>query len=150
MNFLQKHIIEIIREIIESHNYLLIDTLFRGDQKNMIIEVYIDNKSGVTTEICAELSREINDAIEKTDLISSNYRLIVSSPGVERALQFLEQYYKHIGRNFDLTIELEDGKKKVKGKLLKIENDELLFSVNKTELLIKYNSIIKANVIISF
>ncbi|MFA6597556.1 MAG: ribosome maturation factor RimP [Ignavibacteriaceae bacterium] len=151
MQLLEKKIVNITQEVTDRNGLLLVDFLFRGFNNSIVIEIYIDGEKSVSVEDCAKISREINDLIEAENLIDSAYRLEVSSPGVDRPLKFLQQYLKHINRSFDLQLAEEQGtSKKVTGKLLKIEGENLFFLIQKEETLVPYNTIKKAKVIISF
>lgn len=151
MNLIEKQIINLCEAVVLENKFMFIDFVFRGHKNLQIIELYIDSETGVSVENCAELSREIRSRIEAENLLEGNYRLDVSSPGVERPLKYIEQYIKHINRNFDLRfIDEEGNEKSIKGKLLKIESEKLLFAVKNEEYLISFNKIIKALVNISF
>ena len=104
MNFINENIAEIAREIVVSNGFFLIDVTFRGTENNKVIEVFIDGEKNITAEDCAKVSKEINSIIDEKQLIKSRYRLDISSPGVDRPLQYLKQYSKHIGRRFEVTI----------------------------------------------
>lgn len=151
MNLIEKQIINLCEAVVLEKKFMFIDFVFRGHKNLQIIELYIDSETGVSVENCAELSREIRSRIEAENLLEGNYRLDVSSPGVERPLKYIEQYIKHINRNFDLRfIDEEGNEKSIKGKLLKIESEKLLFAAKNEEYLISFNKIIKALVNISF
>ncbi|MFA6980400.1 MAG: ribosome maturation factor RimP [Ignavibacteriaceae bacterium] len=151
MQLLEKKIVNITKEIIDQNGLLLIDFLFRGFSNSTVIEIYLDGEKSVSVEDCAKISREINERIEAENLIESSYRLEVSSPGADRPLKFLQQFTKHINRNFDLQLTDEgDTSKKVTGKLLSIDGENLLFLIQKEEVIVPFNTIKKAKVIISF
>ena len=150
MKTIKKQILEISQSIINQNGYFLIDSIFRGDPKNMVIEIFVDNKDGVNTVDCAKISREIIAQIEEQEIITSKYRLDVSSPGVERPLKFLDQYHKHINRKF--SIEYSEDEKLItkEGVLKAIEDSSLLFKFGKEEILINWKNIKSAKVLISF
>lgn len=151
MQLVEKKIVNITKEIIDQNGLLFIDFLFRGFSNSTVIEIYIDGEKGVSVEDCAKISREINERIEAENLIESSYRLEVSSPGADRPLKFLQQFTKHINRNFDLQLTDEgETSKKVTGKLLSIDGENLLFLIQKEEVIVPFNTIKKAKVIISF
>lgn len=143
-------IFEKIEEIAASYGFLLIDIVLRGDNNLRILEVYIDSEKGVTVDDCSNISRAIHELFDKEDLIGSNYRLDVSSPGVDRPLKFLAQYVKHIDRKFEVEYLEENVNKKIIGKLIRIDGDQLFFQSKSSELKINYKDIIKAKVLISF
>lgn len=147
---IQEKIKQIVNEIVSEKKLLHIDTIVRGTDKNVVIEVFIDSKEGVDTDICEVISNLIKEKIE-IDLELDNYRLDVSSPGIDRPLIYLDQYYKHIGRKFDLEYEIDEKKFEAKNiELFSIENEQLIFKNNKTELKLHFNQIKKAITIISF
>ncbi len=142
-------ILQLTEKVVKELNFFLIDVNFRGDSRNQIIEIFVDSTSGITADNCKSISRQIGAIIEEEELVSGKYRLDVSSPGSDRSLKYLEQYSKHINRSFE--VEYSDGEeiRKVKAKLVKIENDTLFFTSNKNEITINFNNIKSAKVLIS-
>lgn len=151
MNFIEQNITSITQEIIEKHGLFLIELIIRGNEKNRVIEIFVDGEENVSAGTCAELSREITGAIEEKEMIQSSYRLDVSSPGVDRPLKFLKQYPKHINRKFELSYTDGESTKKLAGLLKSVNGKDLLFLVNnQNEITINFNNIKKAKVIASF
>lgn len=150
MSINKKHIESEIQKIVESLGFLFIELVVRGDKRQYIFEVFVDNEAGVTAEDCAEVSRVIHEFFDLTEDEISNYRLDVSSPGVGRSLKYIQQYKKHINRDFQLKYEVDGETKKQKGTLLDIQDDKLLFQFGKEELLIPFEKINEAKVQISF
>jgi len=146
----KKRIKEITCEIVENFNVLPIEVIIRGNANNPVFEIFVDNEKGVTTDDCTNISREINKVFESDDSIPTKYRLDVSSPGIDRPLKFLNQFNKHIGRNFELSYEQNGKKQKFTGKLKNIKDSKLIFKSNKTELLLQFEDITKAKVLASF
>jgi ribosome maturation factor RimP len=138
-----------IEEIVKAHGFILVDLVLRGDNHLRIIEIFIDGEKGITALDCANISRDLNEIIELEKLVESNYRLDVSSPGVERPLKFLIQYFKHLNRKFE--IEYNEGEvKKMTAKLVRIEGEDLFFALQDAEYKINFKSITNAKVLISF
>jgi ribosome maturation factor RimP len=138
-----------IEEIVKAHGFILVDLILRGDNHLRIIEVFIDGEKGITALDCANVSRDLNEIIELENLVESNYRLDVSSPGVERPLKFLIQYHKHVNRKFEIEYKDGDGKK-LTAKLVRIEGEDLFFAVKDDEYKINFGDITSAKVLISF
>jgi ribosome maturation factor RimP len=150
MNHNDKNIIDAVEEIVKKDGYFLIDAVVRGAPNLKVIEIYIDREGNVSAEDCAEISKEIKFKLDEILLVDTNYRLDVSSPGVDRPLKFLQQFPKHVNRNFEVSYKSDEELKTIKGKLIKIEGDYLTFNVKNTETIIKFQNITKAKVIISF
>lgn len=150
MDMIKENIVRISNEIAEKLNFFVVDINFRGDNRKRVIEVFVDGEKNVSADNLAEISREINSAIEIQDLIKESYRLDVSTPGVDRPLKYIKQFPKHINRNFEITYNTGDEIKTITGKLLSIERDELTFLSGKNQIIIEFKNIIKAKVLISF
>ena len=151
MNLFDENIRKIAAGKSEDNGFFLVDIIFRGNPNNRMIEIFIDGEKNVSADDCAKVSREIEEQIESLGLIDSSYRLEVSSPGVDRPLKYLKQYPKHINRKFEISYKPNDETKKLVGKLLRIEGENLVFqSDQKNETIINFNNIIKAKVLVSF
>lgn len=149
MDTIKEKILKIIQNSISETDFFLVDTNIRGDQRKRIIEVFVDSSKNVSADDLAELSSKINESLSETEDIG-NYRLDVSTPGVDRPLKFIEQYPKNVNRNFELEYHFGDEVKKVKARLVSVNGNELTFNDGRNEFLINYNQIIKAKVLISF
>jgi len=149
MNSIKQNILNAVKEISEENNLFLLEVLFRGTERNWVIEIFIDGEDTLAADDCARISREINQVIEEKELLDSPYRLDVSTPGVDRPLKYFKQYKKHINRKFEVRYKSGENKKSITGKLVKIEEDNLYFYSGR-EQVIKFEDIIKAKVLVSF
>ena len=149
MNSIKQNILNAVKEISEKNNLFLLEVLFRGTERNWVIEIFIDGEDILSADDCARISKEINQVIEEKELLNSAYRLDVSSPGVDRPLKYFKQYKKHINRKFEIRYKSGENKKSITGKLVKIEDNNLYFYSGR-EQVIKFEDIIKAKVLVSF
>ena len=149
MSSLRENIVKFAQKITSDAGFILIDVIVRGNERNRVIEVFIDGEKNINADNCAEVNRKLNEIIEEEKIITSSYRLDVSSPGTDRPLIFLKQYLKHIDRQFEVIYNSAETKKKLKGTLKNINGEQLTFLAG-SEIVINYNDIIKAKVLISF
>jgi len=106
----------LVAEFIGESELFLVEVLVKpGNQ----LSVLIDSAKGVSVDSCVELSRYLNNAMDRE---VEDYSLEVSSPGLGAALKVPQQYLKNIGREVELL--LNDGEK-IKGKLLSLEGNSL-------------------------
>lgn len=150
MNLLNENIKQIASQKAEENGFFLIDCIIRGNSANRIIEIYVDGEKNVSADDCAKLSSEINSLLENVPDVGSSYRLDVSSPGVDRPLKFLKQFPKHISRYFEITYTSGSDDRRITAKLVRIEGNDLIFLFNKEELIINFNNIKKAKVLVRF
>jgi ribosome maturation factor RimP len=151
MNYNEVNIAQKIAEIVERKGFFPIEIIIRGTPSKRVMEVFIDGEKDVTADDCANVSREINSELENLQEAGNDYRLDVSSPGVDKPLKFLKQYPKHVNRNFEVLYKSGEETKKISGKLVGIEEEDLtFFCKNVGEVKINFNNIKKAKVTVSF
>ena len=84
-----------------------------------VIEVYIDSDTAVNIDHCAELSRYVN---EKLDRDVEDYELSVLSWGLSGALKMDRQLQKYVGRDVEVKTK-ENGK--LQGKLVRFDDEQV-------------------------
>jgi ribosome maturation factor RimP len=132
---------------VERKGVHCVDVVIRGDGGRPVIEVYVDTEQGITTEICADVSREVAAAIEASNLIGGPYRLDVSSPGIDRPLKFPWQYRKHAGRRIQVKIRAEGGEQSVEGTLTGVGEDAITVQRKSGEpIVVSFATILEARI----
>ena len=86
---------------------------------NNVIEVYVDSETAVNIDHCAELSRYIN---EKLDRDVEDYELSVFSWGLSGALKMDRQLQKYLGKDVEVKTK-ESGK--MQGKLVSFDAEKV-------------------------
>jgi ribosome maturation factor RimP len=104
-------------------------------------EIENSKRKPVSLDTCAELSRLISPLLDVTPPVSGDYRLEVSSPGIERKLKNLHQYELSIGENVQLGF---SGRDKLKGKLLRVEDSKIIVESDGKEETVDFGEISKA------
>ncbi|MFI6150098.1 ribosome maturation factor RimP [Streptomyces sp. NPDC051109] len=67
--------------------------------KRRMLRVIVDSDEGVELDACAELSREVSDQLDESDVMGEDeYVLEVSSPGADRPLTEHRHYVRAIDR----------------------------------------------------
>lgn len=116
--------------------------------KYSLIRVYIDRESGVDISDCEKVSRQVSAVFDVEEPITEEYTLEVSSPGLERPLFRLEQFRKYVGSIIQLRMKKpQDGRKKFKGDLVRVDDDSIVLSIDGGEVEFQYTDIEKANLI---
>ena len=118
-----------------------------GSKDNPSVRIYVDKPEGITHDDCSEVSVKVGNVLDERDLISSQYTLEVSSPGIERGLYKLDDFRKFAGQLVKIkTYKPIDGQRNFLGKIAGTENEEVLIddrSVGSTRIL--FDLIKKAN-----
>ncbi len=66
------------------------EVVFVRESGMSILRVIVDKKGKLTTDDCSDLSMLISDDLDMLDIEIENYYLEVTSPGIERKLEFSE------------------------------------------------------------
>jgi len=114
--------------------------------KHSVLRLFIDSEKGVTVDDCAAVSHQVSGILDVEDPIGSEYNLEVSSPGMDRPIFTFQQFVDYVGEDFKLKLRSAvDEKRNFVGKLLKAENEILVFSVDGCEIELTMMQIDRAN-----
>jgi ribosome maturation factor RimP len=114
MENLKEKIQSLATQLLDEQHFV-VDVSIKKSKNKTAILILVDGDEGLNIEVCASLSRQIDDELDL--LIEEAYLLEVSSPGADNPLKFKRQYPKHIGRT--LAVELQDDTK-TEGKLIDV------------------------------
>ena len=152
MESLKQRVLNIATEKAKEQGVILVEMTITGSGKTKIL-ILIDTEDGLTIDQCRSYSRATSSELDLLTDLDEGYVIEVSSPGVDRPLQFPFQYKKNIGRKLRVT-SLEDEEKE--GELLNANDESFtvkLPGLKKKEFIeqeYQYKEIKKAKVIVSF
>ncbi len=112
------------------------------------LRVYIDKEGGVFINDCEDLSRLLSEELDKHEaVLTDNYILEVSSPGLDRALHCDEHFKGAIGEMVLIKTRVKiEGKKEHLGELLEVDEENLSIKCDDGTYTIERDKITKANV----
>jgi ribosome maturation factor RimP len=84
--------------ILDSMGIELVDIEFGRVGRDAVLRLFIDKDGGITLDDCAVVSHELSLILDVEDVISCNYSLEVSSPGIDRPLKKPSDYERFSGR----------------------------------------------------
>lgn len=148
----ETQITETLRPTIEAMEVELwgIEYLIHGKQSTL--RIFIDKESGVGIEDCEQVSRQVSAIMDVEDIIPDTYMLEVSSPGMDRLLFEKKHYEVCAGSLLKIRLKMNhEGRRNFKGRLVGVENDEVVLRVDeKEEFLFPLETIDKAQVVPEF
>lgn len=115
---------ELVEEWLQDKEYFLVDIDITPDDR---IVVEIDHADGVWIEDCVQLSRFIEDHLNRDE---EDYELEVGSAGIGQPFKVEQQYINCIGK--DVEVLAKDGKK-VKGVLKSVEAPQFVVTVQEKQ-----------------
>ena len=113
---------QVVGECAGRYGTQVVEIIVRGRQPRTMLEVFVDSEAGVTTELCADISRAIAAALRERPLMEPLLQLTVSSPGIDRPLRFPWQYRKHVGRTLAVRLTAGDATEEITGRLTAVDD----------------------------
>ena len=110
----------LVEEWLDGKEYFLVDVEISKDNK---IVVEIDHADGVWIEDCVELSRYIEDRLNRDE---EDYELEVGSAGLGQPFKVPQQYINFVGKEVEV---LDGDGKKMKGILKSVDGNDFVVTV---------------------
>ena len=132
----------LLAPVIEALGYVCWGVEYISQGRHSLLRVYIDHPNGILVEDCEKVSRQV---------ITNEYTLEVSSPGMDRPLFTLEQFAAHAGEQIKVKLRSPfDGRRNFQGLLRGVEDQDVVVQVDEHEYLLPIEMIDKANVVPRF
>ncbi|MBD3384782.1 ribosome maturation factor [candidate division KSB1 bacterium] len=146
----QEELTRILKESAVAHNADLVDYELEGKGSQTVLRVFIDKSGGVDLDTCTKISRSIADLLDRKDLFSDNYRLEVSSPGLDRPLKEKCDYERQLERLLKVTYSQDDKDITITGRLQNVTEDSIYLLAEEKPIRLPFQRIKKAKVEIEF
>ena len=125
---------DLLFDTVLAQECYLWDVEYVKEGADMILRVVIDSNEGITLDDCERVSRAIDPILDEADPIENSYKVVVTSPGVERPLTRPDHFEACIGDEIEVRLYAPlNGEKTLRGILsaagekeftLTRENDE--------------------------
>lgn len=115
--------------IAEQFGIRIYDVEYVREGEEFFLNVYIDKDGGVTIGDCENVSRLLSDALDVDDPIKDPYTLIVSSPGLGRALTKDRHLQQSIGQDVEVHLYKPHpltGEKDIRGELMDFDEGQVV------------------------
>jgi ribosome maturation factor RimP len=137
----KNRIISLVEHGIQGTGIFLVEVKVKPGNS---IRVHVDRPDGISIEQCAEISRYLNQHLDRDE---DDYSLEVSSPGVGVPFKVKQQYEKNRGHVIEVV--LPDGTK-TEGMLESVTDDGFTVKGSKGEITLSFDEIKSARETIKF
>lgn len=107
-NVVPAHIEAAIEQGCKEAGVSVISVAVRGQHRQLKLEIAVDAIDGVTHELCALVSRSLDQQLEADEWFDRLQAVEVSSPGADAPVRYMWQLKKHVGRVVRLTLNNEE------------------------------------------
>ncbi len=151
-NRVEQAVEKIAEGILTDTEYELVDVEY-VKERDWFLRIYIDKEGGVGLDDCQEVSRLLDEQIDKLNILNERYILEVSSPGLDRALKKEKDFKRELGKKVDITLyKAVDGEKTIVGILTGYTGDSIIIGIDendeskKREILLKDIAVIRLHI----
>lgn len=137
-----------LEPLVAGLHYELVEVQFRREPIGWVLRLIIDNANGIGVDDCARISREAGYLLDVEDLIDQPYHLEVSSPGLDRPLKTERDFARNKGRK--VRVILDETSEAVVGFISKAEAGQVVLAIKDEEVVISFDRIAKAKLVIEF
>ena len=147
---IDRRLAEIITPVIEDMGFELVRVRLMSG-KSTTLQVMADRPDGgIEVDELALISQSISAVMDVEDPILDEYTLEVSSPGIDRPLTRLKDFEMFEGYEAKIeTGELIDGRRRFKGELAGVEDDEVLINVEEGTIGLKFDWLTDAKLVLT-
>lgn len=93
----------LLEPILDADGIELVDVEYVRE-RNWILRIFIDKEGGVDLADCQSISEKAGEILDEKDIISDNYMLEVSSPGLDRVLKKDKDFRRYAGSDVDVKL----------------------------------------------
>ena len=122
----REQLIELVEPSVERLGYELVDLELNASRGHGLVRVFIDAEDGITLEDCEQVSHQVSGLLDVEDPLPGDYRLEVSSPGLDRKLVKPEHFDRFAGELIKTRLKrLVDGRRRVQGRLIERDGERI-------------------------
>lgn len=128
---IDRRLAEIVAPVIEDMGFELVRIRLMSG-KTPTLQIMAERpEGGIEVDNCAAISTAVSATLDVEDPILDAYTLEVSSPGIDRPLTRLKDFETFEGYEVKIeTTEMIDGRKRFKGVLAGIEENDVLINID--------------------
>ena len=147
---IDRRMAEIVSPVIEDMGFELVRIRLQGGNQP-VLQIMADKPDGgIEVDDCADISTAVSAVLDVEDPIVEAYTLEVSSPGIDRPLTRLKDFDNFNGYEAKLeTSELIDGRRRFKGQLSGVEDDEVLITITEGTIGLKFDWLSDAKLVLT-
>ncbi|MBN2281920.1 MAG: hypothetical protein JXQ65_15155 [Candidatus Marinimicrobia bacterium] len=142
---------EIVTKIIEEKGLELVDFHMNQNKQRSSLRLLVDTPEGnVNLDQISEITSRINNNEEFEAQFPLDFRLEVSSPGLDYPMKHYKDFRRQLNRNIKVKYQEEDATFTLSGTLTEVNEQQIKLSGNFGEKIIPMDRIVQGKVEIKF
>jgi len=142
----------LIEPVVEGMGYEVVDIDFRPHSTDGLLRIFIDKSGGIQLEDCEAVSKQVSSVLDVEDPIPGQFNLEVSSPGLDRPLRKQQDFVRFAGEKIKIKLSVPtlEGQRNFTGKLMGMQNEEVILLADGETHNFPLDSIDKAHIVPQF
>ena len=147
---MDKKLAELLNPILEDLGFEMVRVRLSTSAPSTLQIMADGQDSPIGVDQLAEINTSISTILDVEDPIAENYTLEISSPGIDRPLTRKKDFDSYQGFEAKLeTTELIDGRRRFRGVLAGIDDDEVLINLEEGTVGLKFGWLSEARLVLS-
>jgi ribosome maturation factor RimP len=149
-SYMDKKLAELLNPILEDLGFEMVRVRLSTSAPSTLQIMADGRDSPIGVDQLAEINTSISTILDVEDPIEENYTLEISSPGIDRPLTRKKDFESYQGFEAKLeTTELIDGRRRFRGVLAGIDDDEVLINLEEGTVGLKFGWLSEARLVLS-
>jgi ribosome maturation factor RimP len=142
---------DLLEPVVTGLGYELVEIEYQPNPKHGVLRIFIDQPDGIQLDDCQQVSNQVSALLDVEDPIPGHFNLEVSSPGLDRPLNKVEDFERFTGETVKIKTGMAiDGQRNFKGRLCGIEGDDITIEFDGKQVSLPLASIEKARLVPDF
>ncbi len=146
-----EQITNIVRPQVEALGFELIQLKLMEGKKSRQLQIMAERPDGtISLDDCADISRQVSAVLDVEDIMTSAYRLEVSSPGIDRPLTREKDFLAYCGHTAKVETVLPiHGRRRFTGNIKGIDDGMVTLMVDNQAVFIPFRDIQSAKLVLT-
>lgn len=139
-----------LQPVVEDAGYEWVGGEFRAGPDGLL-RVYIDSPDGISLDDCERVSDAVSGVLDVEDPFPGQYRLEISSPGLERPLFRPADFERFAGQRALVRLSRPiDKQRRFEGVIESVENDAITLACDDKTVTFAWPDVHRANLVFDF
>ena len=119
---IEERLVALVKPVVAEQGLDLIELNHLRTGLNQTVRIFIDKDGGVTVQECSTVARRVAADFDDAEILTGEYKLEISSPGVDRPLRSPADFRRKLKRR--VRVDLKNGKKTILEGLIERVDEE--------------------------
>lgn len=126
--------------------YEVVEIEFLQEGRRMILRLFVDKAGGITLDDCTAVTQLVSPLLDRSDFVSGEYFLEVSSPGIDRPVRKPADFARFVGEPIRVrAVEPVQGRRNFRGVLQGFDDGLIVVGCDGQAYSVHIENLAKAN-----